>query len=220
MNNTILYLREMGMDDNKITTDIKNHRVRVVEKIDIVYKGKYYNMFFEFMQGTHTQYRTTNKRTGAPLKKGIVDKILDDALFMDTEFDEPKTTTTGYTYNASYRKADLEREIWEEHHKFTKADILEIVNRYALKKYNKVVLIEAETLRIINEIGGYREKDAIKKRDFQTEGDYYITIGHTWNDEHKVTTVCRREWEPTTDGRRLTVTKTIDVDLVTRRIVG
>ena len=35
----ILYLREIGMDDDNIKTDVKNHRVRVIENIDIIYKG-------------------------------------------------------------------------------------------------------------------------------------------------------------------------------------
>lgn len=36
----VLYLRKMGMDDDTIKTDVKNHRVRVLENIDIIYKGK------------------------------------------------------------------------------------------------------------------------------------------------------------------------------------
>lgn len=35
----VLYLRKMGMDDDTIKTDVKNHRVRVIENIDIIYKG-------------------------------------------------------------------------------------------------------------------------------------------------------------------------------------
>lgn len=49
----VLYLREMGMDDNSIKTDVKNHRVRVLENIDIIYNGEKYNMFFEFTHGAH-----------------------------------------------------------------------------------------------------------------------------------------------------------------------
>lgn len=67
----VLYLRKMGMDDDSIKTDVKNHRVRVIENIDIIYKGEKYNMFFEFTHGAHIRYRTANKRTGAPLKKQL-----------------------------------------------------------------------------------------------------------------------------------------------------
>lgn len=220
-NNNTLYLLEMGMNDPQITTDIKNHRVRVVENIDIVYKGTAYNMFFEFMQGTHTQYRDTNKRTGAPLKKPVIDVVLKDALFVDTSFERPETDTTGFCFRASYRKSDLERELWKEHHKYTRAAILEIINRYAIKKYNKVVLIEEEATKIINRVGGFREKDIIKKRDFQVDGDFYYTINDTtWTPDHKVVKACRREWEPTKDGRKLVITDTCEVDLVTGKITG
>ena len=40
MKKNILYLLEMGMNDNNIKTDIKNHRIRVIENIDIIYKGR------------------------------------------------------------------------------------------------------------------------------------------------------------------------------------
>lgn len=216
----LLYLLEMGMNDNNILTDIKNHRVRTVENIDIIYNGEKYNMFFEFTQCTHWNYRTTNKRTGAPLKKAIKETLVVDGLHMDTQFERLVTNDNGYTFEMSYRKCDLEREVWDEHHKYTKKDILEIINRYAVKKYDGVVLIEKEAKHIINTIGGWREKDIIKKRDFQTEGDYYYKIGDTWNDEHKVVEVYRREWEPLKNGRRLVETNSIAVDLVTGKITG
>ena len=219
-NNNILYLREMGMNDNNIMTDVKNHRVRVLENIDIIYKGEKYNMFFEFTQGAHWIERTTNKRTGAPLKKPITETIIKDGLYIDTQFERPEADSTGRTWFASYRKCDLEREMWEEHHEYTRNDILDVINRYSTKKYNKVVLIEEETLNIINKIGGFREKDIIAKRDFQTEGDYYMEIGDTWTDEHKTVKVNRREWEETENGRKLVITKTCEVDLVTGKITG
>ena len=132
----------MGCDDNNITTDIKNHIVRVIENIDIIYKGKKYNMFFEFWQCTHWNYRTTNKRTGAPLKKPVQEIILKDALHLDTQFEELQGTwADGAPYYASYRKSDLEQEIWNEHHKYTQADILEIINRYAIEKYDCIEFI-------------------------------------------------------------------------------
>lgn len=220
-NNNILYLREMGMNDENITTDIKNHRVRVVENIDIFYNGRTYNMFFEFMQCTRYKYRTENKRTGAPLKKAIQELVHRDGLAIDTEYSVPEKTTSGFVYDASYRCSTLEKEFWEEYHAFTKKDILEVVNRYSLKKYSKIVLIETEAEKIINEIGGYREKDIIKKRDFQTDGDFYFTLENmTWNDNHKVVKACRREWEPTKDARKLVITDTCEVDLITGKITG
>ena len=114
MKKNTLYLLEMGMHDNNILTDIKNHRIRVVENIDILYKGKEYNMFFEFTQGTHRRYRTTNKRTGAPLKKAVEEIILKDGLYIDTEYERTETDERGFTWKSSWRNSALEREFYEE----------------------------------------------------------------------------------------------------------
>ena len=84
MKNT-LYLLEMGCNDPEINTDVKNHRVRVVERVDIIFKGKPYNMFFEFLHGKHWHYRTENKRTGAPLKKPVYVVDLEDGMHLDTQ---------------------------------------------------------------------------------------------------------------------------------------
>lgn len=210
------------MDDDKITTDIKNHRVRVLENIDIEYKGIKYNMFFEFLQGEHWNYRTTNKRTGAPLKKGVREIVIKDGLFIDTQFEREEKSASGYTYQASYRKADLEREFYLEHHAFTRRDILEVVNRYKVgKKFDKVVLIEQEARRIINTIGGYREKEILGDgKDFHTAGDSYFSIGETWNDEHKIVRCNKREWKPCGDGKHLEVVDFCEVDLVTGKITA
>lgn len=217
-----LYLLEMGMNDSNITTDIKNHRIRTIENIDIFYNGKLYNMFFEFTQCNHYNYRTTNKRTGAPLKKAVRELIVKDGLHMDTQFEVlEKVFADGTPFYASYRKCDLEKEVWNEHHEYTKKDILAIINRYAVEKYNKVVLIEEEATRIINQRGGFREKDIIAKRDFQTEGSHYFKIGDTWTDDHKVVKVYRQEWENAPgSGRRLVATHSCEVDLVTGKITG
>ena len=64
----------MGIDDNAISTDIKNHRIRVIDRVDIIYKGIKYNMFFEFSRGAYCQYKTTNEKTGKPLKKAVSPK--------------------------------------------------------------------------------------------------------------------------------------------------
>lgn len=139
----VLYLRKMGMDDDTIKTDVKNHRVRVVENIDIIYKGEKYNMFFEFMHGAHRRYRTTNKRTGAPLKKAVEEIILKDGIYISTQFERLEgTRKDGTPYYSSYRNLDFESEFCNEHHEYTKKDILEIVNRYKVgEKFTDVCLI-------------------------------------------------------------------------------
>ena len=223
MKKNILYLMEMGMNDNNITTDIKNHRVRVLENIDIFYNGKAYNMFFEFTQCNHFQYRTTNKRTGATLKNPIRELVIKDGLGIDTEFEQcAGTWADGTPYFSSFRNGNLEKEIWNEHHAYTKKDILEIVNRYKIgEKFTDVILVEEETARIINKIGGYREKEILAENsNFRVDGDSYMKKGDTWNNEHKIVQVCRQKWIEEKNGRRLDVVGTCEVDLVTGKITG
>lgn len=222
MKKNILYLREMGMNDPEISTDIKNHRVRVIENIDIQYKGKPYNMFFEFTQGTHRRHRTTNKRTGKPLKHPVEEIILKDGLFIDTQYEKTETDRTGRTWESSWRHSELEKEFWSEHHKYTKADILEVVNKYKTgEPFTDICLIETTAREIIRKKGGYREKDILGEgKDFQTEGSSYFEIGETWNADHKTVRCNKQEWTPTKNGRKLTVTDFCEVDLVTGRITG
>jgi hypothetical protein len=215
-----LYLLEMGMNSNEIKTDVKNYRVRVLENIDINYNGTLYNMFFEFHHSTHYNYRKTNKRTGEPLKKMVQELIIKDGLHIETEFKKPETDSRGFTWEMSYRNSALERDVWDKHLAYTKANILSVVNAYSIEKYDKVVLVEEETKNIINKIGGFREKDIIKKRDFQTEGNFYFKVGQ-WDEQHKVVEVIRQEWEQIdSKSRHLIPTQSCKVDLVTKTIVG
>lgn len=139
----ILYLLKMGMDDDNISQDIKNHRVRVIENINIFYKGVKYNMFFEFSHGIHRRYMTTNKRTGKPLKKEVEEIIIRDGLYIDTEFEKTEINNDGREYQISQRKLDLENEFYKEHHAYTKKDIIEVVNRYKIgEKFTDIYLIE------------------------------------------------------------------------------
>lgn len=139
-----LYLLKMGCDDDNISTDIKNHRVRVVENIDIRYKGEIYNMFFEFCQGAHRRYRKTNKRTGAPLKREVEEIIVKDGLYINTCFDKlERVAEDGTPLYTSWRCSALEQEFYEEHHGYTREDILKVVNRYKIgEPFTEVYLID------------------------------------------------------------------------------
>lgn len=140
-----LYLLKMGCDDDNIATNIKNHRVRVVENIDISYKGETYNMFFEFCQGAHRRYRKTNKRTGTPLKREVEEIIVKDGLYINTCFDKvERVAEDGTPIYSSWRHAGIEQEFYKEHHGYTREDILEIVNRYKIgEKYTDICLIDS-----------------------------------------------------------------------------
>lgn len=192
-----LYLREMGMNDSNISTDIKNHRIRTLENIDINYKGSFYNMFFEFTQCNHFNYRKTNKRNGKPLKKVVQELIVKDGLNIDTQYDVKQENG----YIASYRHLGIEKAVWDHHYEYTRENILEIINSLSLKKYDRVLLVEEETKKIINSIGGYREKAIL-------DSDSYFQVD-MWTPDHKVVKVISRDLK-----------NSCKVDLVTREIVG
>lgn len=208
MKKNTLWLLSMGMKNDDLN-DIKNHRVRVVENIDIERNGKAYNMFFEFTQWEVWRMRYTNKRTGAPLKKPIQEIINPMGLHIDTEYETVETSyyydgkqRKEYTYNSSWRCRDLEKEFYNDNLTFCKADILKAVNRYATKKFTRVCIIEQEIPRIVEKIGGFREKNIIS-------GDWVAYTQKTWNDDHKIVEVYDR-----------TTKTSFDLDLVTNTITG
>ena len=221
----VLYLLEMGMNDKNISTDIKNHRIRVIDRIDIVYKGEAYNMFFEFLQGVHWHYRKENLRTGKPLKHPVYTVDVVDGLYIETQDERMKVDTWG-EFEMSYRNSALEREFWEEHREYTRANILEVVNRYKVgAPYTEVKLIDETAEQIIRKIGGWRELDILNAND-----SYFEVIRDEWNDEHKVVRCHKRYWEYVDDGKTyyfcnrprkwVDTGDYCDVDLVTGRIVG
>lgn len=213
----VLYLREMGMNDYMMPGDIQNHRVRVIENIDIIYKGEKYNMFFEFLQGVHWHYRKENKRNGSPLKKPVYEVDVANGLFIDTQFER---VIDGFEH--SFRKSDFEREMWEKHMNFTSNSILYVVNKYKVgPAFDRVVLIERAAADIIRKNGGWRELDILNEnKDFRTLGDSYFTIGDTWNEDHKIMRCNKRVWVPCDGGRKLDVVDFCEVDLITGHITG
>lgn len=207
MKEKVLYLREMGMDDNSIGGDIKNHRVRVLENIDIIYKGTKYNMFFEFTQWDRAFWRYTNKRTGNPLKKPVIDKRNTNALCLETQFERDEYDERGgYNWKSSWRKSDLEREEHDKNRNFDRKNILELVNTYSIEKYNKVVLVEEKAREIAERIGGYREKEILKN------SPYFELV--EWSKEHKVFRATERFYSPYKIGN------SFDVDIETEKITG
>lgn len=210
-----LYLREMGCDLNNGLTDVNNHRVRVIENIDIIYKGQPFNMFFEFLSWERYTYRTTNKRTGEPLKKAVKELVNINGIAVDTQFERDEVDErTGRTWQSSWRACDLEKEISAKNYSFTRKDILSIINTYSVEKFDKVALVEEEARKITEKVGGYREKEILSN-------DSYMEIGHTWNDQHKVVKVTERiKKETAPHCYQYTTGDSFDVDLITGRICG
>lgn len=221
MKNT-LYLLEMGMNDNNISTDVKNHRVRTLENIDIIYNGVPYNMFFEFTQCTHWHYRRENKRTGAPLKHPVYTVDVKDGLGIDSQYE--KVNENGF--EMSYRCRALEAEFWAEHREYTRRNILEVVNRYKVgAPFTDVKLVDETAAALIRKIGGWRELDILNAND-----SYFEVVRENWDDEHKIVRCHKRYWEYVDDGKTyyygsrprkwITTGETCDVDLVTGHITG
>lgn len=215
----ILYLREMGCNDPEISTDIKNHRVRVLENIDIMYDGKPYNMFFEFLQGRHWHYRTENKRTGAPLKKPVYTVDVNDGLYLDTQYDViTEYCKDGTPLTLSYRNIAFEKEFYSMHLEYTRKNILKVVNRYKIgAKFTEVVLIEEAAAAIIRKEGGYRERDILGKASRTNYGECIFEITDTWNTEHKVVKVTKHARD---NNGILTTGNSCEVDILTGKITG
>ena len=208
-----LFMEKMGMDDNMLVFDIKNHRVRVTENIDIIFEGKFYNMFFEFTARRAWRVRTTNKRTGKPLKHPITETVNPYSIGIDTQFEKPEigkaADGTIYKWESSWRNSKLEHEAVYDKEKqpdYTKQTILDIINTYAIEKYNKLVFIDEAATEIIKKEGGNREKAILANLA-------YFGKSETWNNEHKVITAYAKKDE---DGHR----DTCDIDIITGKICG
>ena len=196
----VFYLESRGCDDASIPGDIKNHRVACINKTEVWYNKRLYNLFFEFTQGQHWQYRKVNKRTGAPLKKPVCETITNNGVFVDTEFEEDRDNSG---FKSCYRLVNFEREMWENHFDYTKKSILKIVNKYKTgAKYTRVCLIDQEARAIIEKRGGYREKEILAN-------DCVFSKGGTWNNEYKTVRVFSR-----------TLQKACEVELISGQITG
>lgn len=197
MKNT-LYLLEMGMDDKEILTDIKNHRIRTIENIDIIYKGEKYNMFFEFCVAP--DYET---------------------LIVNTEYHKKEISVNGIAWDQTCRLSKLESEI-NRFYDYTRKNILKIVNKYKTgEKFTDICLVNAEAKKIIKKVGGFREIDILgENKDFQTEGSSYFEIGDTWTKDHKIVRCNKEIWVKTGNGKKLEVVDFCEVDLITGKITG
>lgn len=134
--NKTLYLQAMGCDfwkdDQELleNSDCGNYRIRgyIVDKY-----GR--DLFVEFTNGY--KRRTTNKRTGQPLKKAIVEH--NHKLCIDTQYDNA---------DGSWRDCKLERELWEQDLTYCTEDILKAVNYMAGGDIYKNVVICDELPKI------------------------------------------------------------------------
>ena len=87
---------------------------------------------------------------------------------------------------------------------FCKRDILNFINKYSVKKYSGIIIIEEEAANIINHTGGFREKDILVH-------DPYFEKSETWTEEHKIVNVKSRQKD---------YEFSCEVDLITGKITG
>lgn len=99
-------------DPISAASNIGNYRVGVYDYLIRGKDGKLY--IIEFTHGTHRNYRTTNKRTGKPLKKSICEITNTNGLFINTQFEKEETDSrTGRKWNSCWRNSKLEEELYK-----------------------------------------------------------------------------------------------------------
>ena len=135
-NGKTLTLVKMGCDfwnDDKIRqlSDCENYRIETRKEL---IKGKDGNEYFLSFGGyDKRRTRYTNKRTGAPLKHPVYEVVLENALHIDTEFDNE---------NGSWRNIKLEAELNNMDLTYTKFDILKAVNYISADNYAEIEIVD------------------------------------------------------------------------------
>ena len=135
-NGKTLTLVKMGWDfwnNDRISqlSDCENYRIET--RTETV-KGKDGNEYFLSFGGyDKRRTRYTNKRTGAQLKHPVYEVVLENALHIDTEFENDK---------GAWRNIRLESELRDMNLTYTKADILKAVNYISVDNYNAVEIVD------------------------------------------------------------------------------
>ena len=171
----VLYLERRGCNipENENVTglyDLDNHRL-----VTMIVDNHGRNLFIEFTHGC--RYRETNKRTGKPLKKPILENNF--RLYVSSQYEN---------MNGSWRDITMERELWMNNFSFTEKDILQAVNLISPDNYTRVIIcdqlphlyysnafitnkardylkdkiMEKGAYNRMLAAAGYREKDALK----------------------------------------------------------
>lgn len=121
---------------DKDRDDVGNYRVG---SYDYSIKGKDGRDYIvEFGANNYRVWRTTNKRTGAPLKKPHEEIVKANALYIDTEYekDEPDG------WRSAWRNSTLEHDIREMRLDYSQAGILAAVNEISKDHYTKIEWIK------------------------------------------------------------------------------
>ena len=176
-NKNILFLECRGCyfwDDDEIKniSDVGNYRVGIAGELAVAKNKRSYYLEFTYYNKRKTRY--THKITGKPLKNPITYIEIPYALHLDTEFEAEN--------HMSYRDLKLENQIHELNYLFTKENILKVVNKISVKKFDCIIMISDDViLPFIESIynkGDYREKNIIENliqiKTKQRDKDYLV----------------------------------------------
>lgn len=133
---------------NETHDTINNYRVCTAERVP-GNDGEEY--FIEFTKWDKWHYRTTNKRTGAPLKKGVTEIVQRHALHIDTEYENE---------NGSWRNSRLEQALNNRGYDYSENDILAAVNSISAVKYDGIKYVGTFT---VTENGNFTPAGVIYK---------------------------------------------------------
>ena len=130
-----LYLEKRGCDfwdnDNEAKlSDVGNYRVGIYDNSIRGKDGRDYSL--EFGGYDKRNYRTTNKRTGAKLKKPVMEIIQKNALYVRTYYDE------GFM---CYGNVKLEGELSKKNYSYTMDGILQAVNDISADTYTSIEFV-------------------------------------------------------------------------------
>lgn len=137
MSENILYLEKRGCDffsqDAKTCqlSDVGNYRVGVYDCSVVGKNGRVYTL--EFGGYDKKRVRTTHKRTGKPIKNPVVEVALENALHVNTGFQE-----NGFFW----RDIQLEKDLSALNLTYTLSGILAAVNYISKKQYSKIEFLK------------------------------------------------------------------------------
>lgn len=119
-------------DKDADESDIGNYRITTPGEIVPLKDGR--KMLFEFSCYDRTIWRYHNKRTGAKLKKPVVDSVFTCAMHIDTEYS--KQEKGGWF--SSWRDLNMETEFYKTPRKYTEKNILDYINSVSSAHYDAI----------------------------------------------------------------------------------
>ncbi len=131
-----LYLEKRGCDffngdEINSKSDVTNYRVGSYDYSIKGYDGN--NYILEFTHGDKRRYRKVDYRTHKVLKHPVYEVTNNNALFLDTQFENEK---------GCWRNSQLEHRVWTMDFSFTLDNILAVVNLISVDKYDKIEFVQ------------------------------------------------------------------------------